>query len=447
MSDSDNTNKSNIDFKAEFPQAKKRIDALFEFVDNSPTAFHASLNEAKELEKHGFTELKWEDEWKFNPGDKYYLIIGGTTFISFIVGTEKAKGFKIIGTHNDSPTLCIKNNPEMKSEGLKQLNVEPYGGLVYRGWFDRPLSVAGRVLLRGENNSIKTEIINVEKDLMIIPSLAIHMDRAMNEGYKISPQKELKPVYAMDSDESQDFIDYIAEYLGVETAEILDYDLSLYPRENGTYIGINSEFYSLGRLDNLLMTHQALTAIAESTDTNISFHRIFVSFDNEEIGSQTGRGADSALFGNFLKRLNIACGGSEEDYYRSLANSFIISTDVSHAAHPNYPEMADPTNRPRLNGGPVLKIAARKSYNTTGESAARFRLYAENANAPVQCFYNHSDKRGGSTISPLAEAQTAIPGADIGIPILSMHNIREMGGVLDHEFSIRIMKEFFASEY
>ncbi len=421
MSDSDNTNKLNIDFKAEFPQAKKRIDALFEFVDNSPTAFHASLNEAKELEKHGFIELKWEDEWQFNPGDKYYLIIGGTTFISFIVGTEKAKGFKIIGTHNDS--------------------------LVYRGWFDRPLSVAGRVLLRGENNSIKTEIINVEKDLMIIPSLAIHMDRAMNEGYKISPQKELKPVYAMDSDESQDFIDYIAEYLGVETAEILDYDLSLYPRENGTYIGINSEFYSLGRLDNLLMTHQALTAIAESTDSNISFHRIFVSFDNEEIGSQTGRGADSALFGNFLKRLNIACGGSEEDYYRSLANSFIISTDVSHAAHPNYPEMADPTNRPRLNGGPVLKIAARKSYNTTGESAARFRLYAENANAPVQCFYNHSDKRGGSTIGPLAEAQTAIPGADIGIPILSMHNIREMGGVLDHEFSIRIMKEFFASEY
>ena len=432
--------------KKNFPVARKRIDALFDFVDNSPTAFHAAAYEAKYLEERGFTKLDWQDEWKFKSGDKHYIIIGGTCFIAFIVGSDKTKGFRIIGTHNDSPSLEIKNNPEITSEGFKQLNVEPYGGLVYRGWFDRPLSVAGRLMIRSANNTIEERLINIDKNCLIIPSLAIHMNRGMNEGAPINPQKELVPIYASE-DNSKDFMDFLTEYADIKKDDLLDYDLSLYPRERGEYVGIYDEFYSLGRLDNQLMTHQALTAIAEVTETENAYSRIFVSFDNEEIGSQTGRGADSSMFRNVLKRINLAMGGNEEEFLRSLGTSFIISTDVSHAAHPNYGEMADPTNRPRLNKGPVLKVAANKTYNTSGWSSAKFRLYAENAGAPIQTFHNRSDKRGGSTIGPLAEAQLAIAGVDIGIPILSMHNIREMGGVLDHDYSIRIMKEFLSSEY
>ena len=430
-----------------YPQAKARVDALFNFVDNSPTAFHAALNEAAYLDKHGFTALNWEDEWKFEAGDRHYIIVGGTTVIAFIVGQEASKGYRLVGSHNDSPTLMIKHNPEIKSEGFRQINVEPYGGLIYRGWFDRPMSVAGRLLLRGEDNAIEERIINVDKNCVYIPSLAIHMDREVNSGAEINPQKELTPIYASDSEGAEDFFSFIAKYAEVEEDDILDYDLQLYPREKGEYIGTEDEFYSLARLDNLLMTHQAFTALAETRDYDNAFHRVVVANDNEEVGSATGRGADGSLLRNTLKRIILACGGSEEDFLRSLASSFFISTDVSHAAHPNYGEMADPTNRPRVNQGPVIKVAANKTYNTVGSSAARFRLYAENAGAPVQTFHNRSDKRGGSTIGPLAEKWTAIPGVDIGIPILSMHSIREMGGVLDHEYSIKIMSEFFKSEY
>ncbi len=430
-----------------YVKAKERVDSLFKFVDNSPSPFHASLNEAKYLEKHGFTQLNWEDEWKFEAGNKHYIIVGGTTFISFIVGTEAAKGFRMLGTHNDSPTLRIKSNPEVKSENFRQINVEPYGGLMYRGWFDRPLSVAGRLLVRKDNKTIEEKIINVDKNVLIIPSLAIHMDRDVNGGKEINPQKELTPIYALDNDDNIDFLDYIADFAEIERDSLLDYDLTLYPREKGEYIGTADEFYSLARLDNLLMTHQAITAIAETSDVKNAFHRVAVSFDNEEIGSSTGRGADGSLLRNTLKRITLACGASEEEFLRSLSNSFHISTDVSHAVHPNYSDAADPTNRPRLNEGPVIKIAANKSYNTVGSSAAKFRLYAENAGSPVQTFHNRSDKRGGSTIGPIAEKWTAIPGVDIGIPILSMHSVRELGGVLDHEYSIRIMSEFFKSEY
>ena len=430
-----------------YAQAKQRVESLFHFVDNSPTAFHAALNEAKFLEKHGFKELDWQADWDFQANDKYYLIVGGRTLIAFIVGTEKDKGFRLIGTHNDSPALRVKNNPEIKSEGFKQINVEPYGGLVYRGWFDRPLAVAGRLLIKKDQETIVSKIINIEENALIIPSLAIHMNRKMNSEGKIDPQKELCPVYALDNEGTPDFLDYVAAKSEVKREDILDFDLFLIPNEKGAFVGTENEFYSLPRLDNLLMTHQAVTAIAETSETENAFTRVVISTDNEEVGSATGRGADSNLLVNCLRRIAIAQGISEEEYLQSLARSFFISTDVSHAAHPNYPEVADPTNRPRLNQGPVLKVAANKSYNTVGASAARFRLYAENANAPVQTFFNKSGKPGGSTIGPLAEKWTTIPGVDIGIPILSMHNIRELGGVLDHEYSIKIMSEFLESEY
>lgn len=420
---------------------KKRVKDLMKYIDASPTAYQATEVQKNLLFENNFEELDRATPWTLNPGDKRFLILGDAGIIAFIVGEDKFAPFHILGAHSDSPSLRLKENPEMKKEGYRLLNVEPYGGLIARTWLDRPLSIAGRLILADENGGLQTKLVNIDRDLLIIPSLAIHQDREVNSSGEIKPQKTLIPIYGLAGEESPDILDIIAKEANVDKDDILDFDLHLYSREKGTFIGQDEEFYSIGRIDNLGMAFAELTALTEAEASQA--HKLVVINDNEEIGSSTLRGADSAFLRDVLHRIVLSLGGSEEDFLISLASSFLISGDQAHSVHPNYPEVADPTNRPKINQGPVIKISANKSYNTDAQSAARFRLLANAAGVSVQTFHNHSDRRGGSTIGPLTEKWTTIPGVDVGNPMLAMHSVRELAGVKDHGDMIKVMKEFF----
>lgn len=421
--------------------ARDRVRDLMNFIDAAPTAYQAADEERKLLDEAGYRELEPGERWHFEPGDKRYITLSDTAVIAFRVGAGAAAGFSIAGAHNDSPCFRIKAAPDQGAEGLELLNVEPYGGVILRTWLDRPLSVAGRVLLREGNEPVSRRVV-IDRDWMIIPSLAIHMDREVNGSGAINPQKVMTALCGVDRGaDKKSFVAQLAAELNVCADAILDYDLFLYARERGCFVGTDQELFSIGRIDNLGMAHALLHALIEAEEGQK--HRIVVINNHEEVGSGSLSGADSVQLRNVLQRIVIACGGDEEDFLRSLSSSFLISCDQAHAAHPNYPEVADPTNRPRINGGPVIKIAASKSYSTDAESAARFRLLAEKAGVPVQTFHNRSDRRGGSTIGPITERWTAIPSVDVGNAMLSMHSVRELAGVQDHEDMIQIIKCFF----
>lgn len=421
--------------------ARDYVQTLLTQIDASPTAFQAVETQVAYLAEHGFTELKREDRWELSPGDARYVVVGDAAVIAFRVGKDKNAAFHIAGAHNDSPSYRLKANPDQVKEGMLQLNVEPYGGMMHRTWLDRPLSVAGRLILKKDGGIEKKNIV-IDRDLLIIPSVAAHMDREVNKQGEINPQKTMTPVYGLQSgDDDADFLSLVAKEAGVDRDVILDYDLHLYVREKGSFVGADEEFFSVGRIDDLAMAYASLTALAESKAG--SAHQVAVINDNEEIGSGTLRGADSFLLRDVLRRITFALGGDEEDFLTTLAKSFLISCDQAHAVHPNYGEVADPTNRPRVNEGPVIKMAANKSYNTDAESAARFRLLAEKAGVPVQTFHNHSDRRGGSTIGPITERWTTIPGVDVGNAMLAMHSARELAGVEDHYSILKILKEFY----
>lgn len=422
-------------------QARERVRTLMDRIDRSPCCYQAAENECAILEKNGFKPLDMTERWTLNPGDARYVLIGDTCVVAFRVGETPAAGFHIIGAHNDSPGFQIKANADVKKEGVHQLNVEPYGGLIYRTWLDRPLSVCGRVILKAEDGSLERRNVVVDRDWLIIPSLAIHMGRDVNDEGKINPQKEMIPFFALGHDGDKDFLTRLAEELGVEREQILGTDLFLYSREKGTFVGDDEALFSIGRIDDLACAYAAVDALTETTAG--PNHRLIVINDHEEVGSGTRKGANSAQLMNLLERIVLASGGDRQDYLRSLDASFLISCDQAHAVHPNYPEVADPTNRPRLNGGPVIKIAANRSYNTDGAGEALFRSLADKAGVPVQTFHNRSDRRGGSTIGPITERWTTIPGADVGNPMLSMHSVRELAGVEDHESMVRILKAFF----
>lgn len=422
--------------------ARDYVQTLLTQIDASPTVFQAVETQVAYLKEHGFTELKREDRWELSPGDSRYIVVGDAAVLAFRVGKNQHAAFHIAGAHSDSPSYRLKANPDQVKEGMLQLNVEPYGGIIHRTWLDRPLSVAGRLILKKDGGLEKKNLV-IDKDLLIIPSVAAHMDREVNDKGEIKPQKTMTPVYGLSSGDTEaDFLCLVAEEAGVSRDAILEYDLYLYAREKGCLLGANEAFFSVGRIDDLAMAYAALTALAE-TEAG-SAHQMVVINDNEEIGSGTLRGADSFLLRDVLRRITFALGGDEEDFLTTLAKSFLISCDQAHAVHPNYGEVADPTNRPRINEGPVIKMAANKSYNTDAESAARFRLLAEKAGVPVQTFHNHSDRRGGSTIGPITERWTTIPGVDVGNPMLSMHSVRELAGVEDHYSMLKILKVFFA---
>ncbi len=428
---------------------QKFAEKLIDFIDASHSSFHATKNVEEILIKEGFEKIELKDKWKLKKEGRYYVTKNSSAIIGFIIGKGEIEddGFRIVGAHTDSPTFRIKPDPEITVAGkYLKLNTEVYGGPILSTWFDRPLSMAGRVSVKTQNPLKPKEVlIDMEKPIMIIPNLAIHMNRKVNEGIKINPQIDTLPLLSTINDkfEKENFImELIAENIGIKTEDILDFELYLYSVEKGALIGLNEEFISIGRLDDLAMVHAGLYGLVDSKIGNAT--NILVCFDNEEVGSTTKQGAASPMLRSILERIAIAMGKDKEGYYRGLSNSFLISSDMAHSIHPNYMGKQDLTNRPVINGGPVIKIAASQSYTSDSSSSAVYEGICKSINVPVQKFVNRSDERGGSTIGPISSTQLDVPSVDIGNPILGMHSVRELGGVFDHYYAYKSFREFYS---
>ncbi len=416
---------------------KNFANNLLEYIYNSPTAFNAVDESKKLLDENGFSELKFEDSWNLEEGKSYYVTKNLSAIVAFKLNSKniEQEGFRIIGSHSDSPSFRIKPNPEMDVEGkYLKLNTEGYGGPILSTWFDRPLALAGRVVLKSDDIFLpKEEIININKPVCIIPNIAIHMNRTVNEGYNFNKQKDLLPFVGVLNDtlEKEGFlVNLIAKELEVSVEEIIDFDIFLYEFEKGSLIGVNEEFISSPRLDNLSMAHASLHALINSN--NDKAINIVSVFDNEEVGSSTKQGADSNMLLNILERITISLEKNREEFLRAVSKSFMVSADLAHALHPNITEKHDPVNRPILGSGPVIKINANQAYTSDAHSISIYKSICDKANVKYQEFVNRSDERGGSTIGPISSTHLDIPSVDVGSPILAMHSIRELGSVSDH---------------
>ena len=428
---------------------KKLALELIDFLYDSPSACHGVKATQRILEKNGFIEIKESDKWNLEAKGKYYVIKNDSALIAFEVGTGDIEetGLRLIGAHTDVPGFRIKPNPQMISEGkYVKLNTEVYGGPILYTWFDRPLSIAGKVSLKGSSPlKPETRLVNINKPLLIIPSLAIHMNREVNEGFKINKQVDTLPLLALINDklEKEDYLmNILAEELQVNKEDILNFELGLYEYEKGMLIGMNEELISSGRFDDLWMVYAGIKALVDSKENEAT--KVMICIDNEEIGSLTAEGANSTLLNNILERIALGLGKDREGYYRALANSIMISADLAHAVHPNLGDKHDPTNRPVLEGGPVLKIAASGSYSTDSFNGAVFAGVCEAAGVPFQKFVNRSDVRGGTTIGPVTSANLTIPVIDMGAPVLGMHSIRELASVKDNYYTVKAFTEFFS---
>ncbi len=421
---------------------------LIDFIDASPTMFHATASCKKLLEEGGFTFLNNASPWTLEQGGKYYTTLNDSCVIAFCIHSTNVEeeGFRIIGTHGDVPGFRIKPNAQMQTENYIKLNTEGYGGAILSTWFDRPLSVAGRVALKSEN-LLRPEmrLVDLNKPLLIIPNLAIHMNREINNGVAINKQKDTLPILTYSSEEVSTslMLDLLADALKVEVSEILDADLYLYPYEKGMCVGLNEEFISSPRLDDLSMTYAGLHALLNSrSQKGIS---MFVCYDNEEVGSHTKQGADAPFLIRTLERILLALGKpSREALFMALENSFMLSGDVAHLSHPNYMEKSDPTNKVLPGNGPAIKVNANFSYTTDSDSYAVFAGLCKANNIPFQVFVNRSDERGGSTIGPVATSHLGIRSIDIGTPMLAMHSARELMAAADFVYTAEAMKAFFS---
>ena len=428
---------------------KRLAQELIDFLYKSPTAYHAASSVKDMLDNEGFEEIFEKDAWKFKKGGKYYLVKNNSAVIAFKVGNGEIEkdGFRLIGAHTDAPGFRIKPNAEMKTEDhYIRLNTEVYGGPILYTWFDRPLGIAGRVILKGKSAlKPRVELVNINKPVLIIPSLAIHMNRSVNEGYNFNRQKDTLPLVGFVNEELEKkgyLMSLLTKELGVSEDEILDFDLYLYEYEKGCVMGINEELISAGKLDDQWMVFAGVKALINSTD--IDSTKVMICIDNEEIGSLTAQGAQSKLIRGTLERIAIALGKNSEEFFRAVSNSVMISADLAHAVHPNLPEKHDPTNRPLLGNGPVLKIAASGSYSTEGVAAGIFEAVCKEANVPVQKFVNRSDVKGGTTIGPMSAADLCIPVIDMGAPLIGMHSVRELASVKDNFYTIEAFTKFFS---
>lgn len=428
---------------------KKLALELIDFLYDSPSACHGVKATQKILNENGFIEIKESDKWDLKAKGKYYVVKNDSALIAFEIGSGNIEetGLRLIGAHTDVPGFRIKPNPQMISEGKYiKLNTEVYGGPILHTWFDRPLSIAGKVSLRGKSPlKPETRLVNINKPLLIIPSLAIHMNREVNEGFKINKQVDTIPLLGLINEklEKEDYLmNLLADELKVNKEDILNFELGLYEYEKGMLIGMNEELISSGRFDDLWMVYAGIRALIDSSENEAT--KVMICIDNEEIGSLTAEGANSTLLNNILERIAIGLGKNKEEYYRALANSIMISADLAHAVHPNLGSKHDPTNRPVLEGGPVLKIAASGSYSTDSFNGAIFAGVCETAGVPFQKFVNRSDVRGGTTIGPVTAANLTIPVIDMGAPVLGMHSIRELASVKDNYYTIKAFTEFLS---
>lgn len=427
------------------------IERLLSFLDASPVSFLAVRNIANELEENGFRRVNAQEPLgKVEAGDRFLVTKNDSSVYAFHIGKKPLAdaGFHMICAHCDSPTFRVKPNAEMDCEGgIVKLNTEVYGGPIMSTWFDRPLTLAGRVIVKGDDvMRPKTLLLHVKRPLLQISNLAIHFNRQVNDGVKLSRQKDVLPILGIINDEMEKgnlLMNVITDELNVKKEDILDFDLYLADATPACTFGAHGEFISSGRLDDLSMCWAGVEAMLAASSEVPDTTRVLALFDNEETGSQTKQGAGSPFLSYMLKRVALAQGGTEEAYYQAVERAFMISADNAHAWHPNYGEKYDPTNHPMLGGGPVIKFNAAQKYASDAASAAIFAGICEKAGVPCQRFVNHSDVAGGSTLGNILASSVPLQGVDMGNAILAMHSCRETGSVIDHEYAVKAFTQFY----
>ena len=427
------------------------IKRLLSFLDASPVNFWAVRNIAEELEKNGFRRINPQEPLgKVEAGDKFFVTKNDSSIYAFHIGKKPLAdtGFHMVCAHCDSPTFRIKPNAEMLCEGgIVKLNTEVYGGPIMSTWFDRPLTLAGRVIVKGKDAMHpQTLLLHIQRPLLQISNLAIHFNRQVNDGVKLSRQKDVLPILGIINDELEQgnlLMNVITTELNIQQKDILDFDLYLADATPACTFGVHNEFISSGRLDDLSMCWAGVEAMAANCAEVPETTNVLALFDNEETGSQTKQGAGSPFLSFMLKRIALSQSGTEEAYYQAVERAFMVSADNAHAWHPNYGEKYDPTNHPMLGGGPVIKFNAAQKYASDAASAAVFANICEQAGVPCQRFVNHSDVAGGSTLGNILASSIPLQGVDMGNAILAMHSCRETGSAIDHEYCVKAFTEFY----
>lgn len=416
------------------------LDGFFKFIDESASSFHTVSNVIKMLEISGFQRLKEDEDWKLECGRAYYVTRNDSSIAAFKIPDQVWSGFHIVASHSDFPCFKLKENPEMTvDEQYVKLNTEKYGGMILSTWLDRPLSVAGRVVIDGKAG-LETKLVRIDRDLMIIPNVAIHMIRDMNKGMEYNPQIDMLPLLGGIESKGR-LYKLIAEQLDIEAEDILGSDLYVYNRDRAKLIGAGREYVAAPRLDDLQCAYASVQGLLQAKAKDAV--AVCMIFDNEEVGSSTRQGAGSTFLKDCLKGICGGLGKDEKEYRRMLPSSFLVSADNAHGVHPNHTEKADPTNRPYLNGGIVIKHHGSQKYTTDAYSAAYVKKICSRIDVPYQSYANRSDIAGGSTLGNISAGRVSIPSADIGLAQLSMHSACETAGVKDLEY----LMEFFIAFY
>lgn len=415
-------------------------DDLIEFLQESVTPFHAAATAESWLRAAGFTRLEEADYWNLEPGKGYYTTRNGSSVVAWRVPDHAIGGWRIVASHSDSPTWKIKTDI-VENDGCRRLSVEGYGGMIMSTWLDRPLTVGGRVIVKTEDG-IESRLVCIDRDLLVIPSLAIHFQRDINKGHTFNPQVDMQPLWGPAG--SRTLTDLVAEELGVDTADILDSDLQLVTRQAPTQIGPDGEFFMAPRIDDLECAATTLLGFLDAAaETDSACAPVWAMLDNEEVGSSSRMGAQSSYLRDVLNRIVDAIPHSGQAMHRAMANSFMLSADNAHATHPNFPQKSDPCAPVRLGGGVVLKYNASQKYTTNAVSGAIFRAICEKADVPVQVFTNRADEAGGSTLGNLQSHTLPIPMADIGLAQLAMHSAVETASVADAEAMTKAVAAFY----
>ena len=418
---------------------------VLNFIEHSPSCFHAVEQLSQMLDQAGYQRLMECERWALEKGGKYYVTRNGSSIIAFHVGQQLDNyHFQITASHSDSPSYKVKEKAELKGKGgYLQLNTEGYGGMICSSWLDRPLSLAGRVLVR-QGNVVETRLLNIDRDLLLIPNVAIHMNRDVNSGMKYNQQVDMLPLFSAGECGENSYYELIAQELGVKPEDVVGCDLYLYPRVAPSLWGAKEEFISSPRLDDLQCAYTSMKALVDSH--NPHGVNVCCCFDNEEVGSGTKQGALSTFLRDVLQRVHAALGHAPEDYFRAVAKSFMVSCDNAHAVHPNHPEKTDGENCVYMNQGIVVKFSANQKYTTDGISAAIFMQLCKDAQVPVQTFANRSDMAGGSTLGNLSTQQVSLHTVDVGLPQLAMHSTYETAGVKDSAYMVQALTAFYNTD-
>jgi aspartyl aminopeptidase len=428
-------------------ETRAQAQALLDFIDASPSPWHAVQTTEEYLKAAGYTRLEETERWQLAPGGRYYVVRGGSSIVAFVIGRQPLEqtGFRIVGAHTDSPGLRLKPKAAHASEGVVRLGVEVYGGPILATFADRDLSLAGRVNVRSANG-FETRLLRFESPLVRLPNLAIHMNREVNEqGLKLHKQNELPLILGMadGSDPQKGFLQQVADKLGVALEDIVNSEFNVYDTQQGTFWGAEQEFIADSQLDNLASCHAALTALLASPEPGATC--ITALFDHEEVGSESAVGAGGSFIADVLDRIAAHAGLDGEGKRCAIARSFFVSADMAHGWHPNFPAAYEPHHRVLVNSGPVIKNNANQRYSTNADTAARFIALCERAGVPIQQYSHRTDLGCGSTIGPIVAARLGIPSIDVGSPMWAIHSLRESAGVLDHGYMIAALTAVYSS--